>query len=70
MTPSNFRNTFHRSVQFTCHFSNHETVITQLHTACEEGQYDKALYLIQQGYDVNATDRFFLKTLFIRSKIF
>ena len=38
-------------------FSNYEAEITQLHTASEEGHLEKAHFLIQQGYDVNATDR-------------
>ena len=39
------------------YYSNYEAVITQLHTASEEGHLEKAHFLIQQGYDVNATDR-------------
>ena len=39
------------------YYSNYEAVITQLHTASEEGHLEKAHFLIRQGYDVNATDR-------------
>ncbi len=45
-------------VQYVLVFcSNYEAVITQLHTASEEGHLEKATRLIEQGFDVNATDR-------------